>query len=180
MTCIIGLIDNEKVYMGCDSAGVAGLDISGRADQKIFKVGDFIMGFTTSFRMGQLLRYDFNPPKKPPNVDIYKYMVTKFIDEVRMCLKRGGFASKDKETEEGGTFLVGYAKHLFRISSDYQVGQNILPFDSCGCGQSYALGSLYTTRNNNIKPQKRISMALETAQEFSTGVRMPFHIEVLK
>ena len=49
MTCIIGLIDNGKVYMGCDSAGVAGLDMYGRADQKIFKVDNFIMGFTTSF-----------------------------------------------------------------------------------------------------------------------------------
>lgn len=180
MTCIIGLIDNGKVYMGCDSAGVAGLDMYGRADQKIFKVDNFIMGFTTSFRMGQLLRYDFNPPKRHPDIDIYKYMVTEFINEVRSCLKKGGFASKKDETEKGGTFLVGYQKNLFRIENDYQVGQNILPFDSCGCGQSFALASLYTTKNNNIEPKKRILIALGAAQEFSAGVREPFHIEVLK
>jgi len=180
MTCIIGLVDSEKIYMGCDSAGVAGLDICGRADQKIFKVDNFIMGFTSSFRMGQLLRYDFNPSKRHPDIDVYKYMVTEFINEVRSCLKRGGYASKENETEKGGTFLVGYAGNLFRIGSDYQVGQNILPFDSCGCGQNYALGSLYTTKEDNIKSSERILIALKAAQEFSAGVRGPFHIEVLE
>ena len=60
MTCIVGLVDNGKIYMGGDSAGVSNLDIRIRADQKVFKTGEFIMGFTSSFRMGDLLKYDFN------------------------------------------------------------------------------------------------------------------------
>jgi len=185
MTCIVGLVDNGKVYMGGDSAGCAGFDLSIRADQKVFKNDDFIMGFTTSFRMGQLLRYDFSPPKYHTDVDIYKYMVTDFINEVRRCLKNGGYASKKDEEESAGTFLVGFKGQLFRICNDYQVGQNILPFDACGCGQSYALGSLHSTNETwggfpKIDPQTRIEMALHTAQQFSAGVREPFHIEILE
>lgn len=186
MTCIIGLVDNGKIYMGGDSAGVSGLNIRGRTDKKVFKTDDFIMGFTTSFRMGDLLKYDFNPPKRYPEVDIFKYMVTEFINEVRNCLKRGGFATKKDEVESGGQFLVGYAGRLFNISDDYQVGENILPFDACGCGAFYALGSLYSTKKRiDLKPEqsfsaiKRVDLALRAAQEFSAGVREPFHIEVL-
>ena len=178
MTCIVGLVDNEKVYIGGDSAGVAGLNLCKRADEKVFRNGDFIMGFTTSFRMGQLLRYDFVPPKRYPDVDIYKYMVTEFINEVRSCLKRGGYAEKDKDVESGGTFLVGYSGRLFTIEGDYQVGENIYPFDSCGCGFPFALGSLYSSKSNP-DPECRVVLALKAAQEFSAGVSEPFHIEVL-
>ena len=45
MTCIIGLVENSKVYIGGDSAGVAGYGLSVRADEKVFKKGDFIFGF---------------------------------------------------------------------------------------------------------------------------------------
>jgi len=185
MTCIVGLVDDGKVYMGGDSAGVAGLKIRGRADKKVFKTGNFIMGFTSSFRMGDLLKYDFNPPKRHPDIDILKYMVTEFINEVRNCLKRGGYATKKEEVESGGTFLVGYERRLFSIYDDYQVGENILPFAACGCGEDYALGSLYSTskisdHHTKVSGRMKIEMALEAAQEFSAGVREPFHIEVLE
>lgn len=51
MTAIVGLVEKGNVYIGGDSAGVAGLSISIRGDEKVFKVGPFIMGFTSSFRM---------------------------------------------------------------------------------------------------------------------------------
>ena len=57
MTCIVGLIDGRRVWMGGDSAGVSGLDITVRADAKVFRNGDFLIGFTSSFRMGQLLAF---------------------------------------------------------------------------------------------------------------------------
>ena len=181
MTCIVGLVDNGKIYMGGDSAGVSGLNIRIRADQKVFKTGEFIMGFTSSFRMGDLLKYDFNPPKRHPDIDVFKYMVTEFINEVRNCLKRGGYAKLKEGEELGGTFLVGYAGNLFKIDSDYQVGQNILPFNACGCGENYALGSLYATScdDYHITAIQKVRVALSAAQEFSAGVREPFHIEVL-
>lgn len=52
MTCIIGFIKNKKVYIGGDSAGVGGSHVTIRRDSKVFKNGNFIMGYTSSFRMG--------------------------------------------------------------------------------------------------------------------------------
>ncbi len=39
MTCIVGLVDNGKVYIGGDSAGCAGYDVRIREDQKVFRNG---------------------------------------------------------------------------------------------------------------------------------------------
>jgi ATP-dependent protease HslVU (ClpYQ) peptidase subunit len=177
MTCIVGLVHEDKVYIGGDSASVAGYGLTVRADEKVFINGDFIMGFTSSFRMGQLLRYSLKPPKYHPDVDLNEYMVNDFIDSVRNCLKSGGFAEKDKEVERTGTFLVGSNGKLFKISSDNQVGIPFLSFDSCGCGEDIALGSMYS--NSSLPPEERILQALEAAEQFSARVRRPFIVKCL-
>ena len=53
MTAIAGLVHDGKVYIGGDSAGVAGMDLHLRSDPKVFTVGEFVIGYTTSFRMGR-------------------------------------------------------------------------------------------------------------------------------
>lgn len=175
MTCIAGLVHEGKVYIGGDSAGVGGYSLTVRADRKVFRNGDFIMGFTTSFRMGQLLAHALKPPKRYPDTDVYAFMVTSFIDSVRTCLKDGGYAEKEKDAERGGTFLVGYEGRLFAIHDDYQVGEAVDGYSAVGCGHHLALGSLYTTIDKD--PKGRLKTALQAAEHFSAGVCGPFHIE---
>jgi ATP-dependent protease HslVU (ClpYQ) peptidase subunit len=175
MTCIVGVAHEGRVYIGGDSAGVGGYSLTVRADRKVFRNGDFVMGFTSSFRMGQLLHHAFNPPKRHPDTDIDKFMVTDFINAVRDCLKSGGYAEKHNDAERGGVFLVGYKGRLFRIDNDYQVGEAADGFDAVGCGEEIAQGAMYA--NKAGKPEQRLRMALEAAERFSAGVRGPFHFE---
>ncbi|HEV2125915.1 MAG TPA: hypothetical protein VGW38_24420, partial [Chloroflexota bacterium] len=142
MTCVVGLVHRGTVYIGADSAGVAGWDLTVRADQKVFHNGPFLFGFTTSFRMGQLLRYSLVPPQHDPTVEVERYLATAFMDAVRACLKDGGFASKQNEQESGGNFLIGYQGQLFEIGSDYQVGRPVDEFAAVGCGAQIALGAM--------------------------------------
>lgn len=174
MTCIIGAIDNGKIYMGADSAGVGGYALWRRKDRKIFINGEFLIGFTSSFRMGQLLQYDFTPPQKKENQDIFEFMVTDFVESVRECLKKGGYSKIRENEESGGTFLVGYRGRLFTIESDFQVAEIFHDFAAVGCGDQIALGSMYSTFGK--KTSERIMTALEAAQEFSAGVRSPFNL----
>ena len=174
MTCIVGLVHHEVVYIGGDSAGVARLRLTVRADEKVFRNSDFLMGFTTSFRMGQLLRYSLKPPRRHPDDDIHQYMVVDFINAIRECLKAGGCASKEDEVESGGTFLVGYAGHLFTVDSDYQVGIPEDGYAAVGSGQDIALGALFATQGQ--APRQRVLTALRSAERFNAGVRGPFHI----
>jgi len=179
MTCIVGIAKNGIVHIGGDSAAVGGgyfLDV--RADQKVFRNGEFLMGFTTSFRMGQLLRYSFKPPAMTEGADLYDYMVTHFVDAVRACLKTGGWASKKEENEIGGTFLVGCRGRLFTIYSDYQVGESVDGMSSVGCGSELALGAMHalTLLEESLTPEARIKIALEITEKKSAGVHGPFLI----
>lgn len=171
-TCIVGLEYDKGVYLGGDSAGVSGLDISIRTDPKVFKNGPFIMGFTSSFRMGQLLMYKFDPPLRSKSQDDYEFMVIDFIDAVKKCFNDNDFGSKS--SNEYGSFLVGYRGKLYIIYEDLQVGINECGYTSIGCGESYALGSLFSTPK--LSPRKRVEMALNAASEFSAGVAPPFNI----
>jgi ATP-dependent protease HslVU (ClpYQ) peptidase subunit len=174
MTCIVGLVDKGKVYIGGDSAGVGDYNLTVRADEKVFINEDFIMGFTSSFRMGQLLRYKFKKPYHFPNVSDDEYMVTTFVDAVRDCLKQGGYARNNSGEESGGTFLVGYNGNLYAIYDDYQVAKFKDGFAAVGSGSQIALGSLYST--DGKEPEERIRLALEASERFNAAVRSPFVI----
>lgn len=181
MTCIVGYIDQEtkEVIIGADSAGVSGLDITVRKDKKVFRVGDFVIGCTSSFRMLQLLNFSFKPPKNYEK-EVYEYMCTDFVDAVRDCFKKGGYLQKFKDGDEkGGFFIVGYKGRLFTIQCDFQVSETLRGYDAIGCGDLYALGSIYTSCTSNKQEkdkEKLVLKALKTASYFSAGVCEPFHI----
>ena len=101
MTCIVGIEDGGRVIIGGDSAGVGGYSLTTRADEKVWVSGEFAFGFTTSFRMGQLLRYKFTPPAFPEGIDLDAYMATVFVDSVRQTMKDGGYAATNNGRERG-------------------------------------------------------------------------------
>jgi len=177
MTCIVGYIDRQKrtIYMGGDSAGVAGLQLRIRKDPKVFIRKPFIIGYTSSFRMGQLLMADerFNIRRQKDQESDYEYMVSAFIPAIQKLFKDGGYLSVEKDVLSGGTFLVGYKDNLYEIEEDFQVAQYNEEYASCGCGANYALGSLYSSSGGIVE---RINQALQCAAYYSAGVRRPFKI----
>ncbi len=176
MTCIVGIQKDGEVYLGGDSAGVHGgtYEIESRTHPKVFANEEFVMGFTSSFRMGQLLQYGFTPPEHSPRKDDMKYLVCDFVDAIRELYKQKGYLEKHNEIETGGIFLLGYRGKLYKIEDDFQVGHVTDGFSACGCGSHFALGSLYTTAADDLEPAVKLHMALQTATKFSAGVRGPF------
>ena len=177
MTAVAALIDKGVIHMGADSAGVGGLHLVVRKDEKVFVNGPFIMSCTSSFRMIQLLRYSFKPPKRPKCITDAEFMSTVFVDAIRGCFKTGGFARSESGQEAGGTFIVGYKGKLYSIDSDFQVGIPADSFCAAGCGVDLCLGSLYSTKGQ--PPKERLITALKAAERFSAGVRGPFILKSL-
>ena len=181
MTCIVGMLNGNGVTIGADSAGVSGTALVIRKDPKVFINGDFLIGCTSSFRMIQLLQYSLKVEKRPTKMDVHEYMCTTFIDSVRKTFKDGGYLQKETDGEEkGGLFLVGYEGRLFKIDTDFQVGESFDGFESVGCGDDFALGSLCTTRGIlDMSVEERITLALKVASERSSGVRPPFILKTI-
>jgi len=173
MSCIIGLVEGETVYIGADSASADGWEVRATKLPKVFRVGRLIIGYTTSFRMGQILQHDLDvAPQERENDD--KYMVSVFVEAVRECLKEHGYSKIENNREEGGTFLVGYHGHLYSIGNDYQVNEMADGVDACGCGREYALGAMRALAH--LPARERITKSLEIAAYFSGAVMPPFRI----
>jgi len=186
MTAIVGIISNNgKVHIAGDGASVSGMFATYRKDRKVFRNGKYVMGFTTSYRMGQILQYHFKPPT--PNAedkkDLFKFMVCKFVPKVRKSLEENHWLLTDKGRDEAGAWLVGIQGRLFEIDSDLQV---VEPehFAAIGCGREIAMGALfaYLSAGNGIcgkLPQGGSLEALRTAlfasAKYSTCVYEPFH-----
>lgn len=150
---------------------VGGLSIRTRADEKVFKNGDMLFGYTSSFRMGQLLRYSLVIPEQSRRKDDYRYMCTDFIGAVINLFENKKFAKTSNGEISGGTFLVGYKGNLYSVENDSQVAVPALNSEAVGCGVGIALGALHALHNNKMKPRDRIIKTLEAATEFSAGVR---------
>ena len=210
MTCIVGFLDkkNGRTYIGADSCGSNASVKRTRVDKKLFKLKDdldALLGFTSSFRMGQLLmfaegltQYEDYIDKdseneecseecdckteletqmiKIENMDL-EQMVTTFVPNVANVLLDGGFATQNGEGLEGGVFMFAHKDKLYRIDCDFQVEETEESYNACGSGEPYALGALNAIADNeDIDIVEKIHIALQAAAKFNPHVEGPFYI----
>ena len=178
MTCVVGLVQRGRVYVGVDSAAVSGWTRRKSDLPKVFRRGPFLIGYTTSFRMGQLLEHELQVPKQAVGQSDMSYMVTQFIEASRKLFKERGFTKVEANKEKGGQFLVGYKGCLYSIESDFQVGKMSDGYDAVGSGSDYALGAMAAL--TKLSPTRRIRRALEIAAHFNMGVCGPFTIKSIR
>lgn len=184
MTCIVGIAENDKVYMGADSCASDYYSWLQYDHPKICEVGEFLIGCCGSMRMIDLLTYSLTGCIQRPEDSDDKFMRTTFISNVKDCFKSGGFGTEEK----GGNFLVGYKGKLYEIQDDFSVVNSSQWGMSVGSGQLVARGSLYTTKVGQIKltgdatltltPEHRILLSLQAAESAIPSVRGPFYIKV--
>ena len=187
MTCIIGLVNKEGVWIGGDSLGS---DKTFRCqvyiNPKVFRNKDFIIGYTTSFRMGQILEHVFVPPRHIKKLSNIQYMVKEFIPSIIKLFEKEGFLQKEDGVAFGGSFIVGYRGSLFTIEGDMQVAEYTDGIHSVGCGSKYATGAMAALLDvsevsnqvvsQELNPEYQILHALNITEKYSAGVRGPFTI----
>ena len=178
MTCIVGLEQDGKVYMGGDSAAVSNGNLQLTDTPKVFEKQGLIIGYSWSFRMGQVIQYAKAFPKLQP--DNYTYLIESFVPFLRAEFKDTGWLRTENSRDEGGQFLVGIRGELFEITSEFAVLKMADGFNAIGSGSHYALGALRILKHNTDKePTIKVGLALEAAAYFSTSVSSPFVIEKL-
>lgn len=180
MTIIIGLEHGGKVYMGGDSGASDGYVSSVVSAPKVFKNGPFLIGFTTSFRMGQLLQYgDLEFSSLPDKNNVNRFLTNDFVDRLRqMWTDRGWMGEDEEKREKSGLFLLGFMGCLYRVDLDFQVGRNLQGYDAIGSADQVALGAMYGTRKTS-KPDVRIRAVLEACGHVNAHVRPPYYVENL-
>ena len=177
MTCIVGVEHQGRVWIGADALITDSYWTKDRAAHpKVFQGGEFLIGWSGSVRMGQLLQYALTVPARLPEQSEHGYLCTTFVDAVRDCLRAGGNQIvKDEAAAADGRFLLGYAGALYAVAQDYQVFHSRRGYAACGGGATYALGSLHATAKNP-DPEERIRLALDAASTFSADCGGPFTV----
>lgn len=182
MTCVVAVVEGDgSIHFGCDSLGSNGHSQTVLTDPKIFRNGESLIGFTGSFRMGQLLQHSFVLPDKTEGQTEKEYLVTSFMDSARMTFKLGGFGYhadgdfNEEGGDVGGDFLLGYRGNLYMIQSDYALLHAVDDFAAIGSGEEPANAVLFATRGLGMDPTARLQLALEAAAYQISSVKPPFH-----
>lgn len=172
MSTVVGIVEDGKVYIGADSlASTEDGDARPMKCKKIFKNGPYLFGFIGSVRGGQVLYpHYFKPPKDI--MDLPDAIIEQLTQ--KGCLAVG----EQQQSLQACNFLIGYKKKLYEILIDFQLTE-IESYSAIGSGSYYAFGSLHTTEKmkEEFTPLMRMELALEAAEEFSTGTRRPFIYE---
>jgi len=173
MSCVIGLLNEGKIYIASD--GIATTEDGERRPiiaTKIFRNGNYLIGFTGSIRTGQVLQPEsFQPPK----------YIHELPDAIRNQFAEKGCLVIHNESQQhhhACNFVIGYEGRLYEILIDFQLNEIYGEFTAIGSGAGYALGSLYSTKKWT-SPNKRLKTALKAAAEFDRSCGEPFYIEVI-
>jgi ATP-dependent protease HslVU (ClpYQ) peptidase subunit len=167
MTLIIALKHKGKVYLGGDAAAVGGYDRSPTVEPKVFKNGKYMIGYTTSFRMGQILQHMKLPV--PPVKELTKFMVTTFIESITE-----EFTKRDYDWKENGVnFIAVIHNRIFEIENGLQVHEK-KEISAVGCAYAYALGAI--TACEIVDPKERMLKTFSIAEIYSAGIMAPYTI----
>lgn len=179
MTCIIGLKENNKIYMGCDSyLGGGNWPTTLMKQPKVIKIHNMLIGHTGFPRATQIIQYHLSIRTQNENEDDMFYLITVFADSVRKVFKDLGYSwvNSNHETLED-YFLIGYKNNLYEMHSNFQIVCSLDNYTCIGSGQDYALAAMCAL--DNLSPEKRIKRSLEITEKFCNTVKAPFNIEII-
>lgn len=173
MTCVVGIITDDGIYMGADSALSSNVYRTSK-QPKIFEKDNMLIGFSGYPRTAQLVQYSLQTPVfRETEQSLFSYMAIDFVDALRACFKTAGHATViNNEEAVESCLLVGYKGRIFRFDSNYQVIECADDYTAIGSGEEVALGALSATVGE--PPKQRLEKALLSAEKFSYGVRGPF------
>ena len=174
MTCIIGLEEDGRVYIGADSCtSNGGFDRDSVLDKKIFRKNGFIFAHTGTVRAKQIIEHliDFPSPKTFDD----NFVINKIAEPIRSKFKEIGYSEiKDNQESTEDGFIIAYKQSAYFIYSNYTVSRNKDGLITAGCGGRFARGAMLALKD--LPPIERIERALEIASICSVAVESPFEI----
>jgi ATP-dependent protease HslVU (ClpYQ) peptidase subunit len=174
-TCIVGIVHNGAVWLGCDSMASGEYVKSTMVAPKVFRCGDMLIGLCGTVRGRDIIEFMVPPERAEAMTCDREYIVRSFVPALRQSLRDAGYLTVDDGVETFDCLLlIAYRSRLFMVGDDFYVMEH--KEWSVGSGSEYALGSLFSTSGD---PQKRIRTALQAACEFSPSCGPPFVLEKL-
>ena len=174
MSCIIGLVDKKKVYLGSD--GIASTEDGDKHPVnaiKIFRRGSYLFGYAGSIRTGQIVQR--STYKIPTNIWGWPDLIREQITTKGVI-----FTTEGNGELQGSNFIIAHKGKLYELLCDFQLNEvNEIGYTAIGSGSTVALGSLYTSNGLDFTPEQRVYLALDAATQFVASCGPPYTIEEL-
>lgn len=156
MTCIIAYTDGKQSFIAGDKLGSNGFTKSIQTEPKVFEK-EFIkidetglnrtkevmaMGYTSSFRMGQLLTYNLELPEQKGNQSFSQYLVLEVIPRIRSLFKEEWGARDTSQDVGGGQFIILHNHTIYEVQGDFSVLQPKTQITAVGSGTYHAIAAM--------------------------------------
>jgi len=145
MTCIVAFKTEEghSIIAG-DYMASNGHHFNKVANSKVFnKSESCAIGYTSSFRMGQILEHYWTLPPRVEGQTAENFVNVTLVESIRAIFKTYGYGTKDGLEDLGGTFILLYEDRIYCMQFNY----SLLDYDSeiiaIGSGTDAALGAIY-------------------------------------
>jgi len=148
---------------------------------KIIPVGKYLLGITGDARPGDILTYNWSPPKYT-GADPVAWMGKKILPSILTAFKENGYDPYEavKEKDSGFDYLVAFNGNLFHIATDLSFIQSDKGLYGLGSGGQFALGYLYglsaSTLNSSAK--RHAQRAVEIASMLDVNTFPPIQLVI--
>ena len=171
MTCIAAIVKDGKAYIAGERGASTDSSIFPISEPKVWKNGEYLFGYYGTF-MGERLKFNFHPPKMNKTTDLVTFMNSVFLKALHECYQEW-WVEKHEDTE---LMIVVRGKIFIHNAQDMSMTMYDTEFLAEGSGAEYAVGSLYSTKNLDLSPEERLSLALKAATTFSPTCIEPIDI----
>jgi ATP-dependent protease HslVU (ClpYQ) peptidase subunit len=149
MTTIIGIQEDNGCILAADSRTTAGgRPYSHPIVTKISKRGKWLVAGAGDVQPCDVIQHVWKPPAIPANIkDVYHFMITTVIPNMRECLRDNGFVHDEKTDEYEFLFLMAVNGTIYEVDDTYSVFLRDDGIYGLGSGSSYAIGALASGAN---------------------------------
>lgn len=185
MTCIVGWRSKWETVVGTDSQWTQGNTKGTMPKGKLWRNGRFLIAAAGSVRAMQVLEYgpQFNPDIK--DEALVEHLITKWVPAIVSAFNdAGALMKKDTETAMVEVEAIICCRRKFiRFGGDLTIIEEPLRYVAGGSGEEVALGYMAAHDTKQGRDRSALSVvqgALRAAELHCTGVRGPYHMEVVK
>lgn len=194
MTCIIAHTNGTSSFIAGDKLGSNGFTKSVQAEPKVFEK-EFIkhnedgltrtkevmaLGYTTSFRMGQLLNYNLNLPEQVAGETFAQYLVLKVIPIIRQMFKEEWGSRDASQDVGGGQFIILHNHTIYEVQEDFSVLQPKTQITAVGSGTYHAIAAmaayLEVQDETKVHLHNRVESIFKIVSDNVTSVSSEFDI----
>jgi ATP-dependent protease HslVU (ClpYQ) peptidase subunit len=160
MTVIAAYDDGEKYWIASDSMGTAG-DSMYEHGSKLITRGNYIIGFSWSYRVADIIRECTNLPDKLSSIQdlrkIRDIIKEKIIDDELV-------GKNDKDDTHPVDIILISPTGIYTIQGDYQIHK--IPrgsYTTTGSGYVIATGALFVCKKQDVDGKTAVKLAVNSA-----------------